>query len=93
MQPGDRPNELWGYLVMITATSFTDAKRIGTVFRDGSPVLLNLGELPDDEAKRLVDFAAGLIFQGHGIIERVTGKVFVLTPGTILTSAELATST
>jgi FtsZ-interacting cell division protein YlmF len=50
--------------VTITPTSFKDAKRIGTVFRDGSPILLNLGELPDDDAKRLVDFAAGLIFQG-----------------------------
>lgn len=65
--------------VTITPTRYTDARKLGTVYRDGSPVLLNLGKMPDSEAKRLVDFAAGMIFNGHGAIERIAGKVFVLT--------------
>ena len=41
---------------------------------------MNLSEIDDDDAKRLVDFAAGLVFAVHGSINRVTAKVFLLSP-------------
>lgn len=67
-------------IVTIHPTSYNDAKAIGAAFRDGVPVIINLSELGDADAKRLVDFSAGLIFGLHGSIERVTAKVFLLTP-------------
>ena len=57
-----------------------DAKSIGEAFRDGTPVIMNVSDMGEAEAKRLVDFAAGLVFALHGSIERVTAKVFLLTP-------------
>lgn len=60
--------------------SYNDAKSIGEAFRDGTPVIMNVSDMGDAEAKRLVDFSAGLVFALHGSIERVTGKVFLLTP-------------
>ena len=60
--------------------SYSDAKSIGEAFRDGTPVIMNLSDMGEGEAKRLVDFAAGLVFALHGSIERVTAKVFLLTP-------------
>lgn len=60
--------------------SYNDAKSVGESFRDGTPVIMDLSELPEAEAKRLVDFAAGLVFALHGAIERVTTTVFLLTP-------------
>ena len=54
---------------------------IGEYFRDGTPVIMNLTDMDDADAKRLVDFAAGLVFGLHGTIERVTNKVFLLSPG------------
>lgn len=60
--------------------SYTDARAFATVFRSGQRVLLDLGGLPDEDAKRLVDFAAGLAFHSGGTIERVTNKLFLLTP-------------
>lgn len=60
--------------------SYNEAKVIGSAFRAGTPVIMNLSELSDIEAKRLVDFGAGLIFGLHGTIERVTNKVFLLSP-------------
>jgi cell division inhibitor SepF len=60
--------------------SYNDARQIGEEFRDGTPVIMNLTEMDDVEARRLIDFAAGLIFGLHGGIERVTNKVFLLTP-------------
>jgi len=34
----------------------------------------------ESDAKRLVDFSAGLVFGLRGSIERVTNKVFLLSP-------------
>ena len=61
--------------------TYNEARTIGEHFREGTPVIMNLTEMDDTDAKRLVDFAAGLIFGLHGSIERVTNKVFLLSPG------------
>ena len=68
--------------------TYNEARTIGEHFRDGSPVIMNLTEMDDNDAKRLVDFAAGLIFGLHGSIERVTQKVFLLSPANIEVTAE-----
>ncbi|MCH6470625.1 cell division protein SepF [Sinomonas terrae] len=63
--------------------SYNDAKVIGESFRDGIPVIMNVTDMGEADAKRLVDFSAGLVFGLHGSIERVTNKVFLLTPASI----------
>lgn len=63
--------------------TYNEAKVIGEAFRSGVPVIMNLGDMDDADAKRLVDFAAGLVFGLHGAIERVTSKVFLLSPANI----------
>ncbi len=68
--------------------SYNDARAIGEHFRTGTPVIMNLTEMDDSDAKRLVDFAAGLIFGLHGRIERVTNKVFLLSPEHVEVTAE-----
>jgi len=60
--------------------SYNDAKIIGESFRDGIPVIMNVTDMGEGDAKRLVDFSAGLVFGLHGSIERVTSKVFLLSP-------------
>lgn len=60
--------------------SYNDAKAIGEAYRDGVPVIMNLSDMGDADAKRLVDFSAGLVFGLRGSIERVTSKVFLLSP-------------
>jgi len=62
--------------------------RVGEHFREGTPVIMNLTEMVDSDAKRLVDFAAGLIFGLRGSIERVTNKVFLLSPANVEVTAE-----
>jgi cell division inhibitor SepF len=68
--------------------NYNDAKAIGLEFRQGVPVILNLTELDDADAKRIVDFSAGLAFGLHGSIERVTSKVFLLSPANVDVGAE-----
>jgi cell division inhibitor SepF len=68
--------------------TYNEARTIGEHFREGIPVIMNLTEMVDSDAKRLVDFAAGLIFGLRGSIERVTNKVFLLSPANIEVTAE-----
>ncbi|MGW3818134.1 cell division protein SepF [Streptomyces sp. NPDC005046] len=64
----------------VTPDSFRDARGIGELFRDGIPVIINLTAMEPADAKRVVDFAAGLTFGLRGTIERVATRVFLLTP-------------
>jgi cell division inhibitor SepF len=68
--------------------TYNEARTIGEHFRDGIPVIMNLTDMDDADAKRLVDFSAGLVFGLHGSIERVTNKVFLLTPANVEITAE-----
>jgi cell division inhibitor SepF len=63
--------------------SYNDARRIGEEYREGVPVIMNLSELADPDAKRIIDFAAGLVFGLHGKIDRITNKVFLLSPANV----------
>lgn len=67
-------------ITTIHPRTYNEAKEIGEAFRDNIPVIMNLTDMDDTDAKRLVDFAAGLVFGLHGSIERVTSKVFLLSP-------------
>ena len=75
-------------ITTIHPRTYNEAKNIGESFRDGTPVIMNLSDMDDSDAKRLVDFAAGLVFGLHGSIERVTSKVFLLSPAHVEVSAE-----
>ena len=68
--------------------TYNEARTIGEHFREGTPVIMNLTEMVDSDAKRLVDFAAGLVFGLHGSIERVTNRVFLLSPANVEVTAE-----
>ena len=68
--------------------TYNEARTVGENFRDGTPVIMNLSEMDDADAKRLVDFAAGLVFATRGTIERITNKVFLLSPPNVTVAAE-----
>ncbi|MEW2138762.1 cell division protein SepF [Streptomyces sp. NPDC005409] len=67
-------------IATVTPDGFRDARGIGELFRDGVPVIVNLSSMEPGDAKRVVDFAAGLTFGLRGSIERVATRVFLLTP-------------
>lgn len=69
--------------------TYNEARVVGENFRDGIPVIMNLSEMEDSDAKRLVDFAAGLVFSVRGSIERVTSKVFLLSPPDVSVGMEV----
>jgi cell division inhibitor SepF len=75
-------------ITTIHPRTYNEAKTIGEHFREGVPVIMNLSDMNDADAKRLVDFAAGLVFGLRGSIERVTSKVFLLSPEHVEVSGE-----
>jgi cell division inhibitor SepF len=75
-------------ITTIHPRTYNEAKQIGESFRSGTPVIMNLTDMDDADAKRLVDFAAGLVFGLRGTIERVTAKVFLLSPANVSVTAE-----
>lgn len=70
-------------IVTVHPTTYNEARVIGESFRDGVPVIVNLTNMSEADARRMVDFSAGLVFGLHGAIERVTPRVFLLTPATV----------
>ena len=67
---------------------YSEARTIGERFRDGTPVIMDLVDMSNADAKRLVDFAAGLAFALRGSFDKVATKVFLLSPADIDVSAE-----
>lgn len=67
---------------------YSEARTIGERFRDGSPVIMDLVSMDNADAKRLVDFAAGLAFALRGSFDKVATKVFLLSPADVDVSPE-----
>jgi cell division inhibitor SepF len=90
-RPSSGPTGVVAELSRITTLhprTYNEARTIGENFREGVPVIMNLSEMDDADAKRLVDFAAGLVFAVRGTIERITNKVFLLSPPNVSVAAE-----
>lgn len=75
-------------IVTLHPRFYNEARTIGEQYREGNPVIINLTDMDESERKRLVDFASGLVFGHHGTIERVTSKVFLLSPANVCVSSE-----
>ena len=87
--PADDVGSMTAYrITTLQPRTYNEARSIGEYFREGVPVIINLTEMDDSDAKRLVDFAAGLSFGLRGRIERVTNKVFLLSPANDDVTAE-----
>jgi cell division inhibitor SepF len=75
-------------ITTVHPTTYNEARTIGEHFREGVPVIMNLTAMDEADAKRLVDFAAGLAFGLRGSMDRVTNRVFLLSPANVQVTAE-----
>jgi cell division inhibitor SepF len=75
-------------IVTLQPRSYSEARKVGEYYREGNPVIINLDDMEESERKRLVDFASGLVFGLHGRIERISLKVFLLSPANVNVSNE-----
>ncbi len=79
-------------IVTLHPRTYSEARTVGEQYREGNPVIMNLSDMEETERKRLVDFASGLVFGLHGSIERVTSKVFLLSPENVSVSNDAKTA-
>ncbi|WP_314687803.1 cell division protein SepF [uncultured Bifidobacterium sp.] len=79
-------------ITTIHPRSYEDAQLVGRALRDGVPVVLNLTDVSEAVAYRIVDFSAGVVFGVRGSIERVTPRVFLLSPAQVNIKVEEASS-
>ncbi|CAG7596719.1 cell division protein SepF [Leucobacter soli] len=75
-------------ILTVHPTEYRDAATIAESYREGVPVILNLSRMNEGDARRLIDFASGLSMGLNGRIERVTSKVFLLSPEHIAVSGD-----
>ncbi|MBQ5557222.1 MAG: cell division protein SepF [Bifidobacteriaceae bacterium] len=75
-------------ITTIHPKSYDDAQLVGRSIREGIPVVLNLTDVSESVAYRIVDFSAGVVFGLRGSIERVTPRVFLLSPAQVSISVE-----
>ncbi|MCS5488660.1 cell division protein SepF [Curtobacterium flaccumfaciens pv. beticola] len=77
-------------ILTVHPREYKDAQSIAESFRDGIPVIINLSQMTESDARRMIDFASGLSLGLYGKIERVTNKVFLLSPAHVAVSGEPA---
>ena len=75
-------------ILTVNPRQYKDVQSIAEAFREGVPVIMNLSQMPEPDARRLIDFASGLASGLYGKIERVTNKVFLLSPEHVAVSGE-----
>lgn len=86
--PGMAQSASLDRIITLHPRFYNEARTVGEHFRQGNPVIINLSDMDDAERKRIIDFASGLVFGHSGSIERVTSKVFLLSPPNVMVSAE-----
>lgn len=77
-------------ILTVHPRAYKDAQVIAENFREGIPVIINLSQMSEPDARRLIDFASGLSQGLFGKIERVTNKVFLLSPAHVAVSGDHA---
>ena len=77
-------------ILTVHPRQYKDAQIIAENFREGIPVIINLSQMSEPDARRLIDFASGLSQGLYGKIERVTNKVFLLSPSHVAVSGDHA---
>ncbi|ROR71835.1 cell division protein SepF [Bogoriella caseilytica] len=82
-QAENAPAEDLRRIVTVHPSGYNEARVIGESFRSGTPVIVNLTGMAEPDAKRMVDFSAGLVLGLRGTMERVTNRVFLLSPASV----------
>lgn len=80
-RPAPRPYPVT--IVPVQLTSYTEATEIGEPFRDGDAVVFDLTHMDRAEAKRVIDFAAGLCFVVRGQMKKLDSgerTIFAIVP-------------
>lgn len=77
-----------GQVHIMAPTAYDDAQEIGDKLKGGVPVIMNLQGVEDDTFKRLTAFAAGLAYGLGGDVQKISPRLYLITPPNVEVSAE-----
>ena len=67
-------------IMVIKPKCFNNSTEAADQLKLRRPVILDVGGLDPDEARRVVDFVAGTVYGLGGDIQKVSGGIFIATP-------------
>jgi cell division inhibitor SepF len=76
------------HVQIVTITAFDEVEQVGQRVRAGEPVLFDLRDADATTARRVVDFASGIVFGLHGGLDRVGRRAFLVRPRGVELPAE-----
>jgi cell division inhibitor SepF len=68
------------HIAIVRPRNFRDAATVGEYYRQEIPVIINLEDVDNALATRIIDFVSGLILGLHGDIERLSRRAFLIVP-------------
>lgn len=75
-------------IVVLKPKCFNSSTEVADQIKLRRPVILDVGGLDPEEARRVVDFIAGTVYGLNGDIQKVSGGIFVATPSSYDISGE-----
>ncbi len=70
-------------IVVLKPKCFNDSMQVADELKERRPVVINVGTLDTDEARRVVDFIAGTVYGLNGNMQKVAGGIFLATPAQV----------
>jgi cell division inhibitor SepF len=67
-------------IAVVRPRNFRDAVTIGEYYRQKIPVVINLEDMDNALATRIIDFVSGLILGLRGDLERTSRRTFLIVP-------------
>ncbi|HTU74030.1 MAG TPA: cell division protein SepF [Trebonia sp.] len=68
------------HIAIVRPRNFQDAATVGEYYRQEIPVIINLEDVDNALAARIIDFASGLILGLRGDMERLSRRIFLILP-------------
>lgn len=68
---------------IMTPSQFEESTGIADEIKSGRLVIFNIGQLNDDDARRVVDFISGTAYGLNGNVRRASRDIFVAAPRNI----------
>lgn len=73
---------------VVAPVQFSDAQKIGDMFKAGTAVVVNLARADRDLTRRMIDFCSGAAYSLDGRMQKLADDVFLLEPKDVQVSAD-----
>jgi cell division inhibitor SepF len=78
-------------MILIEPKSFSESQSISDHLVKSRSVVVNLGRVTPEQAKRIIDFLSGTCYAISGTIQKLGPSIFLCTPKTIKVTGEMGT--